>query len=132
MWLRTICIANFALATSVITSQAQTSLLLRCDQAANHVGNNATVCGILAEGSYRPDVRGEPTFLDCGARYPKQIFVWLIWGDRRGEYSPPPERLEGSCVCGYGAISEHKRKPQIVQPYPFYRARTENEKLKCR
>jgi len=134
MWLRTLCIANMILAISASAShaQSQNALLLRCDEAANYLGKSGIVCGTLTQGIYRPDVRGEPTFLNCGGRYPSQRFTWLIWGDRRGSYNPPPESFQGNCVCGYGAIKEFRGKPEIVYPDPIYQARTDDEKSKCK
>ena len=114
-----------------LASQAADDAPLGCKEAASHVGEVRTVCGRLVQGSYRPDVKGEPTFLNCGARYPRQNFMWLIWGEDRASYRPAPEQFEGQCVCGSGAIAEYRGKPEVVHPKRFGPASTSGERGLC-
>ena len=39
---------------------------ISCREAGKHVGEVRTVCGTMTQRSYRADIRGEPTFLNCG------------------------------------------------------------------
>jgi hypothetical protein len=87
-------------------------------QAAEHVGEAATVCGVVTDASYRPDVRGEPTFLNFGGAYPNHSFTALVWGEHRAKFSPPPESHEGALICVSGRISSQRGKPQILVDTP--------------
>ncbi|MBM4383208.1 MAG: DNA-binding protein [Deltaproteobacteria bacterium] len=87
-------------------------------QAAAHVGEAATVCGVVSDASYRPDVRGEPTFLNFGGAYPNHAFTAVVWGKHRAKFTPPPESHEGKTICVSGRISSYRGKPQIVVDTP--------------
>jgi hypothetical protein len=45
------------------------------EEAANHVGETATVCGTVASANYAARTRGEPTFLNLDKPYPNHIFT---------------------------------------------------------
>jgi hypothetical protein len=92
--------------------------LLSPERAAEHVGEHATVCGVVAGASYRADVRGEPTFLNFGAPYPRHVFTALVWGEHRARFATPPESYEGKPICVTGRVSSHRGKPQIVVDSP--------------
>lgn len=66
------------------------------DEAKNHIGEWATesnpVYGLVAGASYRPDISGQPTWLNIGEDYPSQNrFVVIIWGENRGNFPQAPE-----------------------------------------
>jgi len=78
--------ANFAPVPSGIT----------WDEAKNHIGERVTennpVYGPVVGTSYRPDIGGQPTWLNIGEDYPSQNrFVVIIWGDNRGDFPQAPE-----------------------------------------
>jgi len=92
--------------------------VLAPEAAAERVGEHATVCGVVADASYRADVRGEPTFLNFGAPYPRHVFTALVWGEHRARFAQPPERYEGESICVTGRVSAYRGKPQIVVDSP--------------
>ena len=49
-------------------------------EAAKHVGENATVCGVVASVHTVSSSKGSPTFVNLDKPYPNQIFTVLIWG----------------------------------------------------
>ena len=83
------------------------------DQAANHVGENGTVCGIVTGGKYAKSSRGKPTFINLDGRYPYQKFTILIWGENRHNFNSPEKRLNGKNVCVTGYIDSYRGIPQI-------------------
>ncbi len=90
-----------------------TSVLTSCgpraapsEQAGDYVGQIATVQIDRAYCSYRPDVKGSPTFCN-DAPYPTHNFTMLVWGQDWSDY-------DGRCVCVYGKVVLYKGKPEIV------------------
>jgi hypothetical protein len=104
---------------------------IRCTEALKHIGEVRTICGPLTQASYRQDVRGQPTFLNCGGRYPNHVFTWLIWGEEKNTYGNV-ESLQGSCICARGLVQEYRGKPEIVRPEDLHRARGAAEIARCR
>lgn len=83
-------------------------------EAGAHVGERAIVCGRVVEGTYLPEVRGAPTYLNFEAPYPDQPFTALIWGRDRSAFPAPPERAyRGSRLCVGGTIEIYEGDPRI-------------------
>jgi len=87
--------------------------VLSPSEAATDVGQNGTVCGIVASAHYAPRSRGQPTFLDLGHAYPNEDFTAVIWGDDRPKFGRP-EDLQGQRICVSGPITTYRGKPQII------------------
>lgn len=56
------------------------------DGAASHVGQNATVCGVVTSAKFDAHLRSRTTFLDFGKRYPDQAFTAVIWDSDRAKF----------------------------------------------
>jgi DNA/RNA endonuclease YhcR with UshA esterase domain len=83
--------------------------------AASHVGEVQTVCGVVASTKYHTKGKGQPTFLNLDQPYPHQIFIILIWGSDRGKFPEPPEDLYmGKKICVKGMIKAYRGKPEII------------------
>ncbi len=94
-------------------------LVIEVEDAASHVGEDATVCGTVASAAYLGRTGGTPTFLNLGRPYPDQLFTVVIWGSSRGLFEDEPEALfDGRRICVTGTIVEYKGKPQIVVEDP--------------
>ena len=91
------------------TGQAQN---LTTTQAKAHKGENATVCGKVADEKTATSSRGEPTFINLDAAYPSQVFTILIWGEDRKNVGELPS--VGTRVCATGTIQDYKGVPEIV------------------
>ena len=91
---------------------------LSAKEAASHIGEMASVCGIVASAKYAISSRGSPTFLNLDEPYPRHVFTAVIWGDDRTKFPVTPESLAGASVCVDGTISEYKGKPQIIVTNP--------------
>lgn len=92
--------------------QAATSLA--ASDAKNHVGEKATVCGVVAGIHKATNSKGTPTFVNLDQRYPHQVFTILIWGDDLNKFNPAPTTWEGKQVCATGTISSYRGVPEIV------------------
>lgn len=93
--------------------------VLAPEEADEHVGERARVCGEVAATNYARQVNGQPTFLNLGRPYPDQIFDVVIWGRYRANFSRPPElRYRETRICVAGQVSEHEEVPRIEVRVP--------------
>jgi hypothetical protein len=65
-----------SLAAAALPIFAETRL--SSGEAAQHVGEHATVCGTVVSGHYAARSKGQPTFLDFDQPYPNSAFKALI------------------------------------------------------
>jgi micrococcal nuclease len=87
-------------------------------QAGAHVGETATVCGVVASANYSVRTKGQPTFLNLDQPYPKQVFTVLIWGSDRSKFGTPEVQWMGKRLCATGKIEAYRGKPEIVATDP--------------
>lgn len=83
--------------------------------SATAVGRQATVYIKRVYGSYRPDVRGQPTFLN-DAPFPRHSFTAIIWGNSRAAFAPPPEDYPALCITGLVTVFDGKPQIQVTVP----------------
>ena len=86
--------------------------------AASHVGEVATVCGLVASTKYAPQSIGAPTFLDFGSAYPNAAFTAVILGSDRAKFGAPEKTLQGKEVCVRGEIRVYEGAPQVILTQP--------------
>jgi len=93
---------------------------LTWDEAINHVGERASVCGKVAGTRWSTGSNGKPTFINIGEDYPSSArFVVLIWVDSRSNFSQPPEDYYlGKTICIEGLIQEYDGIAEIVVTSP--------------
>jgi hypothetical protein len=84
------------------------------EDAGHHIGETATVCGVVASGKYDGDLRSQPTFLDFGKAYPDQVFTAVIFGSDRAKFGTPETSLRGKRICVTGKIQDRSGLPQII------------------
>jgi hypothetical protein len=65
-----VLISAIALGHSALPSSAAT---LSPEDAPSHIGQSATVCGVVASTKFDAHLRSQPTFLDFGKPYPNQV-----------------------------------------------------------
>jgi hypothetical protein len=87
---------------------------LGAEDAAHHVGETATVCGVVASAKFDAGLQSQPTFLDFGKPYPDQVFTAVIFGDDRTKFGTPEASLRGKRVCVSGKIEQKRGLPEIV------------------
>lgn len=86
--------------------------------AARHVGETATVCGVVASAKYLERSKTKPTLLNLGEPYPDEIFTVVIFGRDRSKFGTPETALKGRRVCATGKIEEYRGVPEIVLADP--------------
>jgi len=94
------------------------ALGISCEQAIAYIGETKTVQGVFY-ASYRPDVNGQPTFLNCPVPYPNHDFTALIWGENRQKFidclGGEPEVLLDQRELGVkGLIEPYEGKVEII------------------
>ena len=121
---------QFLLCVLLALSQAAWAAnTLTADEAKNHIGETATVCGVVASTHYAEQTKGSPTFVNLDKPYPNQVFTVLIWGEDLPKFSPKPSTWDGKRVCATGAITSYQGRPEIVAKAPG-QVRVEEQKPK--
>jgi hypothetical protein len=114
----TTCFRNVAVFVLLFTVQLAAQNTYTSEQAKNHIGENATVCGVVASTHFAASSRGEPTFLNLDKRYPNQIFTILIWGSYRAKFGAPEREYANKSICVTGAIEEYRGAAEIIAHDP--------------
>jgi micrococcal nuclease len=104
----------FAFASLIVCSTAVHAASLTPEEAAGHVGENATVCGVVASATYAAQSPAAPTFLNFGKPYPNQIFTAVILGSDRKKFGTPEIALRDKPVCVTGKIFLYQGAPEIA------------------
>lgn len=91
---------------------------ITAEQAKDHVGETATVCGRVASAHYASKSRGQGTFLNLDRPYPDQIFTLVIWGSNRASFGQPEKRYRNKHVCVTGFISVYRGQPDMTLRSP--------------
>jgi len=112
---RRVLAMSVALAGWAVAAQAES---LTPDQAAQHAGETATVCGVVAAAKFAAQVRGGTTFLDFDKPYPNSTFSALIFASDRAKFGAPEKTAQGKDLCVTGKIEMYQGKPQIVLKDP--------------
>jgi hypothetical protein len=90
---------------------------LSCDEAKGHIGEQATVCGLVASAAY---TRSQTTFLNLCKPYPNQDFFAVIFKSDRDKFDEklgPREKVQekkGCDVCVTGKIQPYQGKLEII------------------
>ncbi len=85
---------------------------LTTSQAAAHMGETVTVCGIVASEHFASRSRGKPHFIDLDSAYPHPLFTILIWDADMPNVGALPRLLSHLCVSG--TIREYRGIPEVV------------------
>jgi len=104
----------FTLAVLIVWPAAAYAASLNPGEAASHVGENATVCGVVASATYAAQAMAAPTFLDLDRPYPNQEFSAVILGSDRTKFGAPEVSLREKQVCVTGEIFLFQGKPEII------------------
>ena len=91
---------------------------LTAAEAKNHIGDKATICGVVVSTHYSARTKGEPTFLNLDEPYPRQLFTILIWGSDRAKFSNPEDKYGNKKVCVTGVIKDYKGVPEVIAQQP--------------
>ena len=101
-----------------LTASAFAQETISAVDAARFIGQQKTVCGMVASANYAARSKGQPTFLNLDKPYPHQVFTVLIWGSDRSKFEKPPEALSGKEICVTGIIQSYRGRPEIIVKNP--------------
>jgi hypothetical protein len=110
--------ALVACAVVHVATPAVADNMLTPDQAPLHIGETATVCGVVASTRYAAGTKGQPTFLNFDLPYPRQLFSVVIWGSDRPKFGTPDTTLMGKRTCVTGIIQSFGGKAEIIATDP--------------
>ena len=88
------------------------------EQAKSHIGENTTVCGVVASSHFSASGKGQPTFLNLDKPYPNPIFTILICGSDRGKFGNPEWDYSRKNICVSGTIQEYRGTAEIIAHSP--------------
>jgi curli biogenesis system outer membrane secretion channel CsgG len=97
---------------------AQKTPTLTAEQARDHVGQTAKVCGQVVRVHLAFKTRGQPTFLDFERPHPHAPFTAVIWGLDRGKFGDPQQQYLNKHICVTGPIRAYRSKPEIFLHSP--------------
>lgn len=87
--------------------------------AKGHIGEQATVCGLVKSARWASNSNRKPTFLNLDEAYPRQTFTVVIFEEHRSAFTPPPEdQFKDKRICVTGKIEEFRGTPEIVVTVP--------------
>jgi hypothetical protein len=87
-------------------------------EAVRHVGETATVCGVVASTKWATRSKGQPTFLNLDEPYPNQVFTILIWDSDRPAFGSPEILYANKRICATGKIKGYRGKAEIIANHP--------------
>jgi len=104
----------------LITLSAYAQTEIKLEDVKNYVGDSVKLIGKIYGGKYIKSIKGSPTFLDVGGKYPNAPLTLVIWEDIRKQFKTAPEEMYGK---GYeewivGKVVLYKDKPEIVISNP--------------
>lgn len=106
--LRLCSVVAFLFAIAPVPLAAQT---IPAAVARNHIGEKATVCGLVA-GKYVSTVsQGTPTFIDLDKPYPNESFTVLVWERDKATVGMVPNTGQ---LCVTGTITQYRGGAEIV------------------
>jgi hypothetical protein len=103
-------------ASTIFTLWASASAapLVSPGDAGTHVGETATVCGVVASAKFLANSHAQPTLLDLDKPYPDAVFTAVVFGDDRAKFGTPETSLRGKRICVTGQIRDYHGKPEII------------------
>lgn len=84
------------------------------EEAESHVGETATVCGMVASTNYVPTGPMAPTFLDLGRSYPDNVLTVIIFDVDRPKFGSPEISLQGHTIGVTGEIFRYEGKTRMA------------------
>jgi len=82
-------------------------------QAAQFIGRDATVCGVVAGSRFSEFAEGQPTVLYIGGAFPQHQFSVRVWARHREAIGEHLAALTGKTVCATGQIGTANNLPEI-------------------
>ena len=122
---RTLTIITILVIFCVVCIFAEQKLSAR--EAAQHVGEQATVCGAVVSAHYSASSKGQPTFLNFDQPYPNAAFTVLIWGEDRPKFGAPEVRYRDQWVCATGLVRIYRGTAEMIAREPAQLGRSKSK-----
>jgi hypothetical protein len=94
--------ARFVSAVLLVWASSAYAEPVSPEDAVRHIGETATVCGVVRSAKFASSSRAQPTFLDLDKPYPNAPFTAVIFGSDRAKFGMPETLLRGKRVCVTG------------------------------
>lgn len=117
-WFLTMAGATAFVFVAVLGISAMAKKRIPSIHAAEHIGERAVVCGLVADARWDADANDRPTYLNFDRAYPDQTFTAVISFPTRKQLRDsigdwPDRYYEGREVCVEGVVLEGRGKPRI-------------------
>jgi Protein of unknown function (DUF3761) len=106
--LRTHLAAVFLVSGVLIPAAGQT---IPSTNGKKHIGERATVCGLVVSNSTATQSQGTPTFIDLDKPYPDESFTVVIWVKDKAAVGILPSSGQ---LCVTGTITYYRGRAEIV------------------
>jgi hypothetical protein len=107
-----------AAALALLATRPVDAADLSTADAGKHVGESATVCGVVESARYLERSPTRPTFLNLDRPYPNQTFTVIIFGSDRAKFGTPEQTLLHQRICATGQISLHDGRAEMAVQEP--------------
>jgi len=107
-----------ALACAFLHSAASWSEQYTAQDAAKHIGEIGTVCGLVVSPKFAMRSKGQLTFLHLDRPYPNHVFTVVIWGKDRPKFGRPDATFAGKRICVHGLIADYEGRPEMMATDP--------------
>jgi len=105
-------------AAALLPSHAAWSEPYAAEDAASHVGEMGTVCGLVVSSKFAVKSKGQLTFLNLDRPHPHHVFTVVIWGKDRPKFGKPDQAFAGKRICVSGLIADFEGRPEMMATEP--------------
>jgi hypothetical protein len=84
-------------------------------EAKNFVGNEVTVCGLVASARRDVSIDRKPAFLNLDKPFPDQSITVVIFEEQRVLFGEPEERYRGKNICATGVVEQVPGQPGLIR-----------------
>lgn len=88
------------------------------EDAASHVGEMGTVCGLVVSSKFAAKSKGQFTFLNLDRPHPHHVFTVVIWGKDRPKFGKPDQTFSGKRICVSGLIADFEGRAEMMAAEP--------------
>jgi DNA/RNA endonuclease YhcR with UshA esterase domain len=103
-----LCLTAAAIQSRADETNTTTTLTIGAAQAADNIGKQVTVTGVVAQVSFRPSL----VFLNFDMPYPNSPFTAVVRNSHTNEFEKL-SALKGKSVAVKGKVIEYNGKPEI-------------------
>ena len=107
-----------AFAATLLHSHASWSEPYAAEDAASHIGEIGTVCGLVVSSKFAMRSKGQLTFLNLDRPHPHHVFTVVIWGKDRPKFGKPDQTFAGKRICVSGLIADFEGRPEMMATNP--------------